>query len=652
MNELHYKQHDIYKNIGKDAKLREEIIHKVEKAKQEQGPPQEEGFLERMPLERAPAEMPMPEIDVDQANEILDGQEIHSEVMEAIILRTGRPVIRIRDNALVEEDIEADTLRSQLEPHKQTISNVVQSIGRIELNGHRLYPWVGTGWIVDDNIIVTNRHVAKEFGHFTGMIFDFLPGIFGGPIEARIDFRQEHGSIKKAEFALDKVLFIEPDGGPDIALLQVKWVDGGDARSKLELWDDPIDNDRQIAVVGYPAKDTRTNMSARMDEIYKNIYNVKRFAPGLIIGSSEQEGFLAHDCTTLGGNSGSAVLDIESGKVVGLHFSGLEEEANFAVLAPLVNSRLNALKSGIMITAPGAGFLNEVVEEKPTLASMEDRNGYQPDFLGVSVPLPGMSDEMRANLAPVEGRDDFELKYTNYSVLMHKGRRSAFYAVVNIDGNQLFGIPRGSDKWYFDPRIAGEHQVGNELYKSNPLDRGHLVRRLDPSWGATRDAAELAVEDTFFYTNCAPQHLTLNRRMWLGLEDYILNNSGEFNLKVTVFSGPVFHENDQDYRGIQIPNEFWKVVAVVKQDAQAGAEELSVTGYVLSQRSLVDDLEFVFGDHQGYQVKVEVIEELTGFDFGNLKDSDPLTKISTEEAVGIGSTARGRRLSSYRDIVL
>lgn len=234
---------------------------------------------------------------------------------------------------------------------------------------------------------------------------------------------------------------------------------------------------------------------------------------------------------------------------------------------------------------------------------------------------------------------------------MNKDRRIAFYAVVNIDGNQLHRIPRGSDRWFFDPRVSREHQVGNELYKSNPLDRGHLARRLDPSWGPTRAVAELGIEDSFFYTNCAPQHLSLNRGMWLGLEDHILNNTGDFNLKVTVFSGPVFRDDDQEHRGVAIPDEFWKVVAMVRPRDQGG-DELSVTGYVLSQRSLIDDLEFVFGEHQGFQVKLEVIAELTGLDFGALTESDPLSRISENEAASFGATSRGRRLLSYRDLVL
>ncbi len=52
-----------------------------------------------------------------------------------------------------------------------------------------------------------------------------------------------------------------------------------------------------------------------------------------------------------------------------------------------------------------------------------------------------------------------------------------------------------------------------------------------------------------------------------------------FNLKVTVFTGPVFRSDDLIYRGVQIPAEFWKVVVIVKQDGH-----LSATAYLQSQK--------------------------------------------------------------------
>jgi endonuclease G, mitochondrial len=219
----------------------------------------------------------------------------------------------------------------------------------------------------------------------------------------------------------------------------------------------------------------------------------------------------------------------------------------------------------------------------------------------------------------------FSLDYTHVSVVMSKSRRLAIYTACNIDGQDEVTIHRRRSSWRIDPRIPREFQSDNTLYRSNPLDRGHLVRRLDPVWGTPQEASEAEV-DTFHYTNAAPQHARLNQRTWLALEDHLLSSAIENNLRITVFTGPVFRESDVTYRGdYRIPEEFWKVVAMV-----APSGKLHATAYRLSQRELIGDLEFAFGEFRTYQVSIATIEELTGLDFGNLSEVDPMAQ--TESA--------------------
>jgi DNA/RNA endonuclease G (NUC1) len=48
-------------------------------------------------------------------------------------------------------------------------------------------------------------------------------------------------------------------------------------------------------------------------------------------------------------------------------------------------------------------------------------------------------------------------------------------------------------------------------------------------------------------------------------------------IKVSVFTGLMFAADDEAYRGIQLPRQFWKVVVMVKESAA-----LSATGYLLN----------------------------------------------------------------------
>ncbi len=258
--------------------------------------------------------------------------------------------------------------------------------------------------------------------------------------------------------------------------------------------------------------------------------------------------------------------------------------------------------------------------------------GYDPKFLGVPVELPTPTAKRVKDIVLLKDGGGSELKYIHFSVIMSKSRTLALFTAVNIDGKHIKELPRDRDVWYFDPRIERKYQMDPEVYKHPDLDRGHLVRRLDPAWG---DEAKEANEDTFHFTNCSPQHKDLNQKTWLDLENYILNNAKVHGRMVTVFTGPVFRDNDKVYLDrFAIPAEFWKVVTIVKTDGI-----LSATAYLQSQRDLIADLEaFVFGPYKTYQVPVAHIEALTDLDFGKLREYDPLRPPleSAPQAVAIG----------------
>ena len=58
------------------------------------------------------------------------------------------------------------------------------------------------------------------------------------------------------------------------------------------------------------------------------------------IKSRTPDGIVTHDATTLGGNSGSVVLDITTGYAIALHFGGIEGETNSAVASTVVEDLL------------------------------------------------------------------------------------------------------------------------------------------------------------------------------------------------------------------------------------------------------------------------------------------------------------------------
>lgn len=46
---------------------------------------------------------------------------------------------------------------------RAAIRRVIPSVGRIEVDNNPDFTWLGTGWLIGDDVVVTNRHVASEF---------------------------------------------------------------------------------------------------------------------------------------------------------------------------------------------------------------------------------------------------------------------------------------------------------------------------------------------------------------------------------------------------------------------------------------------------------------------------------------------------------
>jgi endonuclease G len=579
--------------------------------------------------------------------ERLDGgplEGVPMDALEAIVLLEGRPSLFVQDGDYL--DPQNEELLTRLSGHRANIKKAIKGVGRLDILPLNKRNHAGTAWRITEDILITNRHVAEAFAGRRGgrIVFHRQPN--GLPYEADVDFFREFDRSHEHRFEVLEVLHIEPKGNayPDMALVRIQ--DNGTLPPPLEIARVAPEYDQDVVVIGYPGDAPRKNNPGALERYFDGVYGFKRISPGRV--SAHYDGVSVvfyHDCTTLGGNSGSVVLDIETGKVLGLHFAGEPEVKNWAVSCTKLLKRLDAVRTR-NYAVPAIETVGDeetgTAVERITANDLADRTGYRSDFLGQSVPLPKPTGELEAQVTPVGDDVGGELKYRHYSIVMHKERRLAIFTACNIDGKRAYRITRGRDRWQTDPRIPEERQIDNTLYRNNPLDRGHLVRRLDPAWGDTREEADAAAGDTFFYTNAAPQHEKLNQRIWLGLEDYVLENADNHNIRVSVFTGPVFKETDRVYRNILIPESFWKVLAFLDRNGR-----LSATGYLLTQSDFLNELEFVYGAYETYQVPVADLAAITGLDFGALVEADPLN-VNREEGAG----RHGHRISSLEDLIL
>ena len=267
--------------------------------------------------------------------------------LESIIMRRRRPVLAIRNGSTVlefKDQADIALWKARLEGANGVLTPAIPSVGRIELTGNPDFAWVGTGWLVHERFLVTNRHVAEEFARAEGDGFVFQSGP-EGEMAASIDMLQEIGRDEKQVFKVNGVSYIEPRPGLDLAFLEVEQIDGKVA-TPIILSAKPPEKNPFVAAIGYPAFDSRIPEPDLMKQIYGEVFDKKRLAPGALTDADEDR--VLHNCTTLGGNSGSVVLDLTTGEAVGLHFSGSFLRTNFAVRADRVKERLDALLAGTL----------------------------------------------------------------------------------------------------------------------------------------------------------------------------------------------------------------------------------------------------------------------------------------------------------------
>lgn len=270
--------------------------------------------------------------------------------IEAIVLRFMRPVFLVQDSAVtppadtaaVFPHGESEVVMSRVSSAKQVLDSAIPAVGRINLTNHR-YDWVGTGWVVHPEIVVTNQHVAEVFAAGDGSAFPFRQMLGGRRVKASIDWRREQGRADESVVRVEEVLWIEPDGGHDLALLRIRSTDedGRNAPAPIPLMTQEevqASVGNWMAVIGYPAQSPYNDVKDQQ-RIFDGIYNVKRLAPGTVTAVSP-DGLLDHDATTLGGNSGSVVLDLTTGRAIGLHFGGIQWDSNHAVQAPVIAARI------------------------------------------------------------------------------------------------------------------------------------------------------------------------------------------------------------------------------------------------------------------------------------------------------------------------
>lgn len=282
--------------------------------------------------------------------------------LEAVVRTDGsRPVLFVEDDFVDVMAPSVGDFAAQLSSLTEDVREVCQSIGRVDDPGPGAAPlgYQGTAWMVAEGLVATNYHVLEAIapggvrtdGRFEGRLNTGVAVHFGHEVSRELPERR---------FPIRRVVQVGRQGDPklenpeepglnfdglDLAILELEPIPGRPFPPPIRVarGDDPVTKGRRasagsgVYLVGYPGNAHSTTPDL-FSSIFAGVKSFKRLAPGQIMTAPgevphDPRGWiLTHDVSTLGGNSGSAVVDLDSDghTVLGLHFAGHHARQNWA----------------------------------------------------------------------------------------------------------------------------------------------------------------------------------------------------------------------------------------------------------------------------------------------------------------------------------
>lgn len=196
------------------------------------------------------------------------------------------------------------------------------------------------------------------------------------------------------------------------------------------------------------------------------------------------------------------------------------------------------------------------------------------------------------------------------SVLVHKGysleyneeTEQAYWVAWELTKPELQGNSKRTNKFLEDPLVISGSATDKDYYKSG-FDRGHLAPAADMTWD------NIAMKESFYYSNMSPQVPGFNRGIWKKLEGKTRKWAKLYN-QIYIVTGPLFLSDYETIgkNNVAIPTHFYKAVLVINDTVQ------EAVGFIMpNEKSKKSVFHFA--------ASIDSIENISGLDlFPALRD--------------------------------
>ncbi len=155
---------------------------------------------------------------------------------------------------------------------------------------------------------------------------------------------------------------------------------------------------------------------------------------------------------------------------------------------------------------------------------------------------------------PLSAQDTVRVRHGNYESVFSVSKRYPVFVEwwVTKAKLQCTNPVKRQDRFLPDPQLRRYSNLDSD-YRGSGFDRGHLSPAADARCNATY------MEESFFFTNMAPQTPALNRGQWKNLEEWTRYLAVQ-NDSVYVRAGCV-GESHRIQR-VAVPTHCWKIILV------------------------------------------------------------------------------------------
>ena len=188
------------------------------------------------------------------------------------------------------------------------------------------------------------------------------------------------------------------------------------------------------------------------------------------------------------------------------------------------------------------------------------------------------------------------IHHTGFSVSYNEGWRLPNWVAYEMTREKTVGGSERKNNFTKDPHVIGAIASADD-YKYSGYDRGHMAPAADMKWD------DIAMRESFYFSNICPQHPNLNQRGWKKLEDKI-RHWAVADSAIIIVCGPLVNDSCRKLGAneVVIPHAFYKVIlSPFLTTPQA-------IGFIFKNEQATEPL-------LSYVVTVDSVEVVTGIDF-------------------------------------